>query len=285
MSEPRLLLCTDMDRTVIPNGQAPESPEARPRLRALCRCPEVTLVYVSGRNRELVKQAITEYDLPQPDFVVSDVGTIIYRVTGDNWSEWSEWTDALSSHWPADAEARIEDILPREIPVTRQEPERQNRCKISYYLSARENREALARARDGLAAGGLRAELIFSVDEDGRTGLLDVVPPGGTKRHAVEFLCRELQFAPDAVVFGGDSGNDLPMAESTVPFVVVANATDEIKAEACRRAMEHGQRSSLYVAEGGRLNMNGNYAAGLLEGVWHFVPSFRAALEHWEMST
>lgn len=65
MAEARLLLCTDMDRTVIPNGAAPEDTAARPRLRAFCARPEVTLVYVTGRDQALVKEAITTYALPQ----------------------------------------------------------------------------------------------------------------------------------------------------------------------------------------------------------------------------
>ena len=63
----RLLLCTDMDRTIIPNGHQPEHPDARERFRQLCSLPAVKLVYVTGRHLQLVEQAIADYNLPEPD--------------------------------------------------------------------------------------------------------------------------------------------------------------------------------------------------------------------------
>ena len=47
----RLLLCTDLDRTLIPNGPQPESPGARDRFAALAGSPHVVLAYVTGRHR------------------------------------------------------------------------------------------------------------------------------------------------------------------------------------------------------------------------------------------
>ncbi|NNJ94540.1 MAG: haloacid dehalogenase, partial [Halobacteria archaeon] len=79
MSGP-LLICTDLDRTLIPNGPQSESPAARERFSELAARPEVTLAYVSGRHRALIERAIVNYRLPLPDFVIGDVGTTIYRV-------------------------------------------------------------------------------------------------------------------------------------------------------------------------------------------------------------
>ncbi|GAB1234429.1 hypothetical protein UT5_08230 [Ferrigenium sp. UT5] len=74
----RHLLCSDLDRTLIPNGVQPESPGARNIFRRLVARDDVQLAYVSGRHRELIAQAIAEYDLPEPDFVIADVGTTLY---------------------------------------------------------------------------------------------------------------------------------------------------------------------------------------------------------------
>ena len=68
----RLLLCTDLDRTVLPNGPQPEPAGARRCFAAFAACPEVTLAYVTGRHRHLVEQAIHDYGLPRPDVVFSD---------------------------------------------------------------------------------------------------------------------------------------------------------------------------------------------------------------------
>ena len=75
-----ILICTDLDRTLLPNGRQPESPGARDHFARLVAHPEVTLAYVSGRHRELVEDAIRDYRLPLPDWVIGDVGTTIYQV-------------------------------------------------------------------------------------------------------------------------------------------------------------------------------------------------------------
>jgi hypothetical protein len=74
------------------------------------------------------------------------------------------------------------------------------------------------------------------------------------------------------MLFAGDSGNDLDVLASPVPAVLVANANDAVRAAAIARSGEDGQRDRLHVASGGLLGMNGNYAAGILEGVAHFHP-------------
>ncbi len=51
-----LLICTDLDRTLIPNGVQPESHDARRRFSALISQPDIKLAYVSGRHRDLVYQ-------------------------------------------------------------------------------------------------------------------------------------------------------------------------------------------------------------------------------------
>ncbi len=283
MTEHRLLLCTDMDRTVIPNGPQPEHPEARKRFAAFCRRPDVTLAYVTGRHRALVRDAIREYALPEPDFAITDVGTVIYRVTDGTWEAWDAWAEEISRAWNGKTHADIVALLGDLPHLTLQEPDKQNTHKVSFYLSASAHPEDLmARMQERLAREGVEAGLIWSVDESEDVGLLDVLPRDATKRHAVEFLQRELRYSPDEVVFAGDSGNDLPVMESVLPSVLVANASDEVKERARVLAQRSDDPEAFYIARGGVLNMNGNYCAGVLEGVWHFVPAFRDVLEESE---
>jgi sucrose-6-phosphatase len=56
----RLLLCTDLDRTLIPNGFQPESPSAKKRFARLAARPEICLVYVTGRHQELIARRLSE---------------------------------------------------------------------------------------------------------------------------------------------------------------------------------------------------------------------------------
>ncbi|MCG8427652.1 MAG: haloacid dehalogenase, partial [Chromatiales bacterium] len=73
-------------------------------------------------------------------------------------------------------------------------------------------------------------------------------------------------------LFAGDSGNDLPALSSEIPAVLVANASPSVATEAVDAAKEAGNQKSLYLAKGGLFGMNGNYSAGILEGLAHFHP-------------
>lgn len=268
-----VLLCSDLDRTILPNGEAPESPEARPRLHQLAARPEVTLVYVSGRHRALLQEAIDGFGIPVPDYAVGDVGTTIHRIQGGTWSTWDAWHQEIAPDWAGRSHDDLAALLTGVPGLRVQEPEKQNVFKLSYYVDDLGARGAIvAEVERRLAAAGVQASVVWSVDDLTREGLLDVLPRNATKRHAVEFLMRELGAADTRTVFSGDSGNDLPVLTSGLQAVLVANARDDVREEALAGAQAAGRPERLYVARGGFLGMNGNYSAGVLEGLAHFVP-------------
>lgn len=270
----RILLCSDLDRTILPNGLQPESPQARPLLRRLAEHPDVTLAYVSGRHLGLIEQAIAEYALPMPDFAVGDVGTSIYRSQGGDWRLWGQWSQHIAKDWAGNRAEDLAQLFTDVESIALQEPEKQNRYKLSYYASATLDHAALiADMQARLQAQSVRASLVWSVDETSATGLLDILPASATKLGAVRFLMAESGFDEQRVLFAGDSGNDLPVLISGLPAVLVANATAEVRVEALRHAS-----ANLYCAQGDFLGMNGNYAAGVLEGLAHFHPHLRVWL-------
>ncbi|HHH36442.1 MAG TPA: HAD-IIB family hydrolase [Gammaproteobacteria bacterium] len=271
---PRLLLCCDLDRTLLPNGPQPESPAARPLLRRLAAHPALTLAYVSGRDLDRLQAAIEEYALPVPDFAVGDVGTTIYAVKGGVWQSWEAWQREIITDWRGRDGQSLAKLFEDLTQLRLQEPDRQGRFKLSYYTAPDFPRgDALAEMERRLDRAGLNASLIWSLDEVAGCGLLDVLPAGATKLHAIRFLMQQLAFDEDAVVFAGDSGNDLPVLTSGLRSVLVANARPEVRetAEAALRAQ--GLEDRLYVASGGFLGMNGNYSAGVLEGLAWFFPA------------
>ena len=154
-----------------------------------------------------------------------------------------------------------------------QEHSKQNRYKLSYYVPLHSDCSALDKViRARLKKANVPASLVWSVDEPAGIGLLDVLPAGATKFHAIEFLMQTLGFVFADTLFSGDSGNDLEVLASPVPAVLVANARAEVRAEALRLALERDTREALYLAKGGFLNMNGNYSAGIVEGLAHYHP-------------
>ncbi|MEX2365351.1 MAG: HAD-IIB family hydrolase [Pseudohongiellaceae bacterium] len=279
MSDKRLLLCTDLDRTLIPNGVESEHPDARKRFRAFCRCPGVTLVYVSGRHQALITEAIRNYTLPEPDYVISDVGSKIYRISEGAWQENLQWAEAIDQDWKGVSRSQIQAMLAQVNELSLQEGSKQNTHKLSYYLSLFTNKDkVLQKVNTILDENGISANLIYSVDEPRHMGLLDLLPRSANKLHAIKFLQAQLGFQLDEVLFAGDSGNDLQVLTSEVHSILVSNARSDIKHKATAISRANGHADALYIANAANLNMNGNYSAGILEGIWHFAPHFRTSI-------
>ncbi|MHB1084033.1 MAG: HAD-IIB family hydrolase [Thiobacillus sp.] len=269
-----LLLCTDLDRTLIPNGPQPESPTARERFQRLVNRDEVTLVYVSGRHRALIEQAIAEFDLPLPDFTIADVGSTLYQINSSGWTQWDQWDEQIAPDWRGLSHDALHTLLSNFSALKLQEKEKQNRHKLSFYVPLETDTQTMIENMDGqLRQAGIKVNLIWSIDELAATGLLDILPASANKLHAIHFLMQQKGFRHEDTVFAGDSGNDLDVLLSDIPAVLVANADSEVKILA-----EKAPKDVLYLAQGGYLGMNGNYSAGILEGVAHFRPDIDAWL-------
>lgn len=264
---------------MIPNGSQAESPDARERFAQLCDLPQVTLVYVTGRHQALIKQAIADYQLPEADYAITDVGTIIYHIKNGTWHQLQSWHDEIDHAWNGYSHEQIKQLLADIKELSLQETEKQNTHKLSYYLPLQhDSDDVMSRADILLRNRGIAASLIWSIDEAANTGLLDVLPQNATKLHAIEFLQQQLGYTLDEVIFAGDSGNDMPVLTSPVHSVLVANASDDVRQTALRIAKHNGHADALYLANTDALNMNGNYSAGVLQGIWHFVPGYRDIL-------
>ncbi len=267
----RLLLCTDMDRTVIPNGLHPEHPDARAQFRRLCSLPEIILAYVTGRHLQLVEAAIKRYHLPEPDFAITDVGTKIYQKSRGNWIPISQWQKQIAQEWQGKTHSQLQQALSGLSELKLQENSKQNDYKLSYYLPLNaDHKKIVHQAGRILAELGVDASLVMSIDEPEQVGLLDVLPRNATKLHAIIFL--EQYLGLEETLFCGDSGNDLPVLGSQIRSVLVANADPEIKNQSRELAEKNNCKGSLYVAEENAFPLGGNYAAGVLQGIAFYEP-------------
>lgn len=273
----KLLLCTDLDRTLIPNGSQPESPGARVLFSRFVESGDVTLAYVSGRHLALVESAINDYQLPRPDFIIADVGSTIYRSKPqkDGWQRWRAWDQDIDGDWQDLTSGDIHGLLSDIAGLKRQEEQKQGLHKLSYYVALDLDASSLmSQIESRLNARDIRANLIWSIDEQHHIGLLDILPVSANKLHAITFLMQNEGYGIDQTVFSGDSGNDLDVLLSPIPSVLVANADDEVRAAAKDAAPD-----TLYFARGSFLNMNGCYSAGIMEGIAHHQPHFVSLLE------
>ena len=274
-----------MDRTILPNGDQEESPEVRYVFRLLVERPEIHLAYVSGRDKDLIQKAITEYDLPLPDYAVGDVGTTIYEMTGINWTPWEAWFKEIAKDWNGLKSEDLTGFLKGFDNLKLQEPEKQNRFKLSYYADKNANGQQMVdQIQAYLSKQKLNSRVIWSVDEQRNSGLVDILPQRASKLHAVRYLIDQKGYRKSKVVFCGDSGNDLNVLTSDIRSVLVKNASEEVRREAMKSVDKNGRPETLYVAQGNFMGLNGNYAAGVLEGLAHFIPDVHpwidAAISH-----
>ncbi len=254
------LLATDMDRTLLPNGLQPPEPDALDRFRAWAGARRgVDLAYITGRHRALAREVFTEYDLPEPDWLVCNVGTEIYPAGAQ--SPRADWQAYLERGFDADA---VRTWAGGRLPGARlQEPEKQSPLKVSFYLDGPDGGPSLqADLARSLAGTGLQARVVVSFDETEDLGLVDFLAPGSGKAPALGFLRRRQGIPPDRTIFAGDSGNDADALLSGVCGVLVGNATETVR-EQIRAALAESPDARIYFAR--RV-----YTAGILEGMAHY---------------
>jgi len=274
----KLLLCTDLDRTLIPNGSQAESDGARTLFSQLTDREDIQLAYVSGRDQNLIQQAIEDYNLPTPNFAIADVGSSIYLINKEQWQRWDEWDNEISQDWQGISSDGLHNII-GEIPLLqRQEIEKQGKFKCSYYVSLVEDYKAIMSAiKRRFQERQIKANLIWSVDEEKDIGLLDILPASANKLHAIMFLMQQQGFNKQQLIFAGDSGNDLDVLRSPLQSILVANASADV-CDALQIEGSHAQ-DNVYLARGDFLGMNGNYSAGIIEGVAHYRPDLLSMIK------
>jgi sucrose-6F-phosphate phosphohydrolase len=277
----KILICSDLDRTLIPNGLQQESAHARPVLRRLAENANIYLAYVSGRDKQLILDAIEEFYLPMPDYAIGDVGTTLYRVINGTWQLADDWSDEIGKDWNRLNWQELAEFLEDMDEIRLQELEKQSRYKLSFYTDQHLDRQRLIKdIRIALDGKGVRANIIWSVDEISANGLLDIIPARANKLHAIRFLMQQEQFAEDRTVFAGDSGNDLDVLTSGLQAILVKNAMAEVRKIAVETLTAKNMMHRLYLPEGNFYWTNGNYAAGVLEGLVHFFPETEKLIAH-----
>lgn len=175
------------------------------------------LVYSSGRLFPSVLESVKLTELPEPDVVISGVGTEIHDFpTCERWESWTQkFTD-----WDAD---RVREVFNEFSYVKLQPDEFLSPLKVSYYahnltpLVLRDLEKALTDT-------GLKVRLVYSSARD-----LDVLPEAAGKGQAALFVAETLGVPAENVAAAGDSGNDECMLTSVGCGIVVANALPELK--------------------------------------------------------
>lgn len=271
MDSYRVYLATDLDRTLLPNGDRLEPAGAREKFAALIARDDIGLIYVSGRDLSLVSAAIQEFSLPVPDYIVADVGSSVYRRQGGRWQILDEWQVAISRDWAGLVSGDLRELLGEIHGMELQAESKQGLYKLSFQRrpagGINHVVDVLSQKLDELHSKyKARCRVVLSVDETSDTGLVDVLPVSANKCAALEFLAKSLSVDVDHIVFSGDSGNDLDVLLSPLPATLVGNASAEVR-KIAMDALVQRQVSKLYLAKA-------YYAAGILEGFYHYFPEY-----------
>lgn len=259
------LLCTDLDRTLLPNGAEIEPPRARERLAERVQRDGLLLAYVTGRDERLVREAVRDYALPAPDFVLADAGTEFLIADGEVWHADPAWQQDQRNVWQGQDAARVSSLLDEMDALQAQDVDRQRPFKRSYVaVSTEGGRELESELTQRLEEGDLSASVLFSHDPLTDQALIDVVPTIATKCGAVHRLAERLGYSLEQVLYAGDSGNDLDALVSDLPGVLVGNADEDTRARV-RAAIRDGARADRM------FEARAAYAGGILEGLDHYA--------------
>jgi len=262
------ILATDLDRTLLPNGSWEADSGAIDLFNELTEKYGVLVVYVTGRNLRLAEDAIREYGVRHPHVLIGDVGTSIRKYAHGGWSfddGWVEHVKRTSPRWDAGG---IREAVVEVEGIREQESEHLNQFKQSYYVE-HERQDAILKQVDALVKGRYDEVIIYSYDSVDGKGLLDFLPDSATKQTALEYVAKEFEAEKGAVVFCGDSGNDIFPLTAGFSGVLVRNA-DEQLVENVKAAMAGNPDLKAYFAKGSFKGLNGYYTSGVIEGAYYY---------------
>lgn len=179
----------------------------------------VLLTYNTGRLIDDVLNLIDKKVLPEPDYIISGVGTHIYNYKKKYVEK--EFNDVLEDGWDLKI---IEEIIQKlDHPISEQHSKFQHSYKRSYFFHNANEQLIESIAQEFLDAN-MDVNVVYSGDK-----FLDILPKWANKGNALQWLLRKLNLKSNQVLVAGDSGNDSAMFDlNDVSGIVVANAHEEL---------------------------------------------------------
>ncbi len=210
------LLSTDLDGTVVGDNDATR--RFRDFWYSLPDDVRPVLVVNSGRLIDDQLALLEEVPLPQPDYIIGGVGTMLHA------KKRSELENAYTHSLGTGFDPRtIADVMGGIAGATMQEERYQHGLKSSWFLH-NADAAALAEVEAALLAANIDARIVYSSDRD-----LDILPKAADKGAALAWLCGQLGIGLDESVVSGDTGNDRAMFElQAIRGVIVGNALPEL---------------------------------------------------------
>ena len=178
------------------------------------------LCYNTGRMLDDILALIANGKLPEPEYIISGVGTSIYDFRERRVIK--AFSDILEEGWSVEQVATL--LRETDLPLEAQPTHYQNAYKSSWYFNDATN-EQIESIEQTLEAAGLDTHVVYS---SGRH--LDILPKWANKGNALRWLANHLNILGENILVAGDSGNDSAMfALKKVRGIVVGNAQPELR--------------------------------------------------------
>lgn len=237
------MIITDIDGTLISEtGDFTGLDELKELLRN--RGEEFVFGVASGRSLDRIKEVLEEHDVPQPDVVISSVGTCIhYGTSGDHIDK--GWESHIEYQWNP---AMIRGVLETASELELQEPEHQTPFKISYYIP--DKNISIDAVKERLGKLGKQVNILMT-----NQAYLDILPKRASKGRAVRYIGNKWSIPLHDTIVCGDAGNDLDMFTGATRGIVVGNHAPEMESLKNMRRIYFSEQPS---------------AAGIVDGIRFF---------------
>jgi sucrose-phosphate synthase len=203
---------SDLDQNLLGN---PESlSEFVKVMRDNRKC--ATFGIATGRSLESALRIMKRYKIPQPDILITSVGTEIYyapQLTAD-----LAWAIHINYMWNPD---RVRAVL-ADLPGLKLQPKtEQSRFKISYYIDP-DTAPSIDEINSMLHQADLSVNTFLSFGQ-----YLDIVPVRASKGFALRYYADQWGIPLEHILTAGGSGTDEDMLRGNTLAVVVANRHEE----------------------------------------------------------
>jgi glucosylglycerol-phosphate synthase len=209
-----LFLATDLDGTFLGGRQA----DRLALYRLLRDNLEIRLTFVTGRGVETVFPLLSDPLIPDPEFIVADVGATVVHGDGLQPVQPVQWE--IDQRWIGTEP--VVRALAGLAGVERQRVPQERRC--SFFL---DDPSLVDEVRRRLVH--LECDVLFSA---GR--YLDVLPKGVSKGSTLRRLAEHLHVEPDEVLVAGDTLNDESLFTEGFRGVVVGHAEPALREATAR---------------------------------------------------
>lgn len=207
----RLVLATDLDGTFLGGSEAQRLALYRWIAE---RREHVTLIFVTGRDLPFIRDLVRDGPVPQPDYVIGDVGTTV--AGGSAIEPIPALETEIAQRW-GDAGARVRALLDGEPGLRLQDIAFRHR--VSYWYDP----AVLAvDAAERVRAAGF--DCLLSADT-----FFDVLPRGISKGPTLLRLIEHLALPHADVLVAGDTLNDLSLFETGLHGVAVGNSEPALR--------------------------------------------------------